>query len=545
MQNKLNELNSDTMPCKAIIESFKNDCNTEDSALVEVQSSLIDKNVGAELQPAVVVGCNANNSNASARTVNGNNAVSNSNDNYAGRFSLPEEGNNLNGKHCTTCSARTNNTEEVVNYSSFEEVIALLQGEYSEDEEINFINTSESHASLPIREDLMNDPIWKELDEANSKRHLKGLKKFLTNRTIVTVAVERCFKRASKSPQLEEAILHKEEIINQIIKEMEDETYFVRQITKRVIKKRGKGDKNRNADIFSIYDRCVQNLLLIVTCKKLKNKLTRNVYSGVEGRSMLSNDKRYCLITRVHDYCCKHPDDYVMMTDVKHFYESLKSEYVLGVLFEIIYDRYTRTLFNKIFSSLPTLPIGGTLSQVCAMLVLDECDRYILNHFKPTIYCIFGDNRFFGDKDKNKLIKIKEYQDIWYHSRFGMEMKGDYSLHTVKNGFRLCKTDFKGRYVRLRAEMRRRSIRGAIRGQQHYAGYKGFLMKTDSKRLKYLIENHLHLLRRKIKVLNNFNNNQINKVNNWMADNMTSKKKKWVGDKINLAAMLDHKICIT
>ena len=35
-----------------------------------------------------VVGCNANNGNASARTANCNNAASNGNDNYAGAFAL-------------------------------------------------------------------------------------------------------------------------------------------------------------------------------------------------------------------------------------------------------------------------------------------------------------------------------------------------------------------------------------------------------------------------------------------------------------------------
>lgn len=538
-----NKLKDDIMPCKAIIESFEGKCNTSSSVLADVHLPLNDDNVGA-VSGAVVVGCNSNNDNASARTVNGNNAVSNSNDNYAGRFSLRKEENENNGKTCTTCSARTNITEEVVNYDDYNDIVALLQGEYSEDDFI--VDTSESHALLPIRDEFKSDPIWGELKKASSKRKLKNLKKFLTNRTIVTVAVERCLKKAAKSPQRAEAMLKKDEIIESIINELSNETYEIRNITKRVIKKRGKGDKNRNADIFSIYDRCVQNVLLIVLSVKLTNKLTRNVYSGVKGRSMLSNDRRYCLINRVHDYCCKHPDDYVMMTDIRHFYESLKSEYVLGVLFETVYDRYTRILLTKILLTTPSLPIGGTLSQLFAMLVLNECDRYILEHFKPSIYCIFGDNRFFGDKDKMKLLKIKEYQSIWYHARFNMEMKNDYSIHKIRNGFRLCKIDFNDKYVKLRSEMRRRSIRGAIRGQQHYAGYKGFLLKTDSKRLRYLIENHLSLLRRKIKVVSNFNNQHIIKINKIMGDmvNTDNIKKKLIGEKLNLIAMLNHKICI-
>lgn len=53
----------------------------------------------------------------------------------------------------------------------------------------------------PIREknnNVQSTDIWKELDKANHKRHLKNLKRFLTNREIITAAVERCLKRASK-----------------------------------------------------------------------------------------------------------------------------------------------------------------------------------------------------------------------------------------------------------------------------------------------------------------------------------------------------------
>ena len=47
-----------------------------------------DKSAGRE--KALAVGCHANNANASARTANCNNAVSNSNDNYAGAFAVKQ-----------------------------------------------------------------------------------------------------------------------------------------------------------------------------------------------------------------------------------------------------------------------------------------------------------------------------------------------------------------------------------------------------------------------------------------------------------------------
>ncbi len=472
-----------------VVESTAETLISENSALIKDSvPSVLDKSVGITKR-AVVVGCNSNNDNASARTTNGNNAVSNSNDNYAGRFALPLEENLKNGKSYTARSARTNITEEAT-HTSFEEVMELLRCEYSTD------SASESNANPPERD------IWQELHLANKKRHLKNMKRFLVNREIVTAAVKRCFSHASPSPQREEAKKHKDEYIDRIIDELTNETYEVGKIVKRKLPKRGKDGKERNANIFSMYDRCVQNVVLLVIQEKIHNKFTRHIYSGIPERSLLSKNKRYCLISRLHDYCVRHPDDYVMMTDIRKFYESLESDIVLGFLYGIIYDRYLRILLYKILKSLPSLPIGGTLSQCCAMLVLGECDRLILEKFHPKFYCGFGDNRLFGDPDKQKLIKIKEFQTSYYAGRLKLDLKDDYSLHRIRNGFRFCRTDFNHKYVKIRSELKRRAIRGAIRGQQNYAGYKGFLLRTDSKFLRSHVENNLDLLRNHTTLIN-------------------------------------------
>lgn len=487
------------------------ECATMNSTSVKALLGDVIYNVGTEKVHAVVVGCNSNNDNSSARTVNANNAVSNGNDNYAGRFALPERetcedtesGIAKNFRRtCTTCSARTNITEKVIGETDGvnpNDLLGLLRDEYNSSDVV-----SESHANtLPMGDNNCNvnkSDIWEELSKVNHKRHLKNLKRFLVNREIVTAAVERCLKRASNSKQKRKAIKHKEEIINRIIDELTNETYHVGECSKRKLPKRGKDGKERNAKIFSIYDRCVQNVILLVIQEKLNNKVSKRIYSGLKGRSIFSNDKTYCLKNRITEYCQKHNEDWVMMTDIRHFYESLKPEIVIGILFKTIYDRYTRLLLHDILMSVDSLPIGGTLSQLFAMLVLTECDDEIMKKFHPTFYCGFGDNRLFGDKDKQKLIDIREFQISYYAGRFGLDLKNDYSLHKVSDGFRFCKTYFDGKYVKIRAELRHRAIRGAIRGQQHYAGYKGILLKTDSKKLRYLIENELYFLRKRIKL---------------------------------------------
>lgn len=455
-----------------------------------------DKSAGKE--KALVVGCNANNANASARTANCNNAVSNSNDNYAGAFAVKQV-ENTNMKHLAARSTRSNIAQNHASTGGHgaDEVSSLPF--WTDD-----IADPCSHelGSYPLNATLEGteaekEAILQELAIVSRKRKLQNLKRFITNPIIVRMGVERCLSRASDSPEVRKAIRNKEKIISRLIRELTNGTYRCQPTTRRIITKRGKGDKDRNADIYTVYDRCVQNILLIVLRQKLTNKLSPWCYSGIKGRSLWSNNKTYCMVNRIRTYVQYHPQASAGLTDIRHFYESLHSKVVLGILFDTITCPYTRSLLCDILLQTKTLVIGGTLSQIFAMLTLTEMDYEINRIFHPQFYGAFGDNRIIMDDDREKVIKAVHWEMSYLEGRYGMHMKNDYQVVRVADGFMFCKQHFKGSFVNVRAEIRRRAIRGAIRGQQHYAGYHGMLVKTDSRKLIYLIKNRLNSLRMK------------------------------------------------
>lgn len=450
-----------------------------------------DKSAGKE--KALAVGCNANNGNASARTANCNNAVSNGNDNYAGAFAVEQVGT-TNRKHLAAQPTRLNTTNDH----------AATRGHgWDEERSLPFwtddIAEGEGHVvtSVPSKATHEGDDILMQLQTANRKRKLRNLKRFITNPTIVRMGVERCLDRASKSKEVQEAIRDKEAIIWRIVRELTDGTYRCKPTKRRVIHKRGKGDKDRNADIYCVYDRCVQNVLLIVLQEKLTNKVSPWCYSGIEGRSLWSNNKTYCMVNRIRTYVKNHPGASAGLTDIRHFYESLHTDVVLGVLFETIECDYTRRLLCDILMQTPTLVIGGTLSQLFAMLVLTEMDYALMRKFRPQYYGTFGDNRVIMDDDRQKVTDAVHWEYSYLEGRYGMHMKNDWQIVRIDNGMTFCKQRFFRSFVNMRAELRRRAIRGKIRGQQHYAGYHGMLEKSDSRKLVYLINNNLARLRMK------------------------------------------------
>lgn len=437
-------------------------------------------------EDASAVGCNANNGNGSVRTLNGNNALSNGNDNFAGAFAITN--GTPFGETSTARSARPNNVD----------IPAATGGQgqcdygsplppFCEDGE-----SAESNATATTT----GRGIFKELREANAKRKLKNLKRFFTNKEIVQAGVDRALHNAKKTKEVRWALRHKAAIVERIIREMETETYHVGAIEHRVIPPHSKDGKPREADIYSVYDRCVMNVMLIIVRDKMERLLTRHVYSGVPTRSMFSNTRKYCMVNKVRQYVKTHPDDYVMLTDIRHFYQNLSSRVVLGVLFKTIVCPFTRRLFAEVLLALPYIAIGGTLSQLVAMVTLAEMDMEMLTRFHPRFYAAFGDNRLFGG-DKVTVIAMKSYEASFLAGRYGLPLKGDYSLHRVRDGFRFCRYDFFRDTVTIRAELRRSAIRAAKRGQKHYAGYKGILDKTDSHNLQYLIEHRMEQLRTK------------------------------------------------
>lgn len=434
-------------------------------------------------ETASVVGCNVNNANASARTLNSNNALSNGNDNYGGAFAVTKRSNE---------NRETPRSVSSTDKQSDNPAATGGQGRCD-------------YGSLPFMEDegkaesnakRFHTDVWEELRTANHKRKLKNLKRFFTNEEIVTEGVERALKNASDSPEVRKAKDEKAEIIGRILMEMSEETYACGKIVSRKIPPKTPDGKWRKADIYTVYDRCVMNVLLLIVREKLENCLTRNVYSGVPDRSIFSNTRKYCMANKIRHYVKSHPNDWAGLTDIRHFYENMSSKVVLTSLFKVIVCPFTRRLLGEMLLPLDHLAIGSPLSQLLAMFTMSEMDRLILWKYKPTFYAVFGDNRLFCGS-RQQVIDIKEFEEAYLMGRYNLPLKGDHQRRKVSDSFRFCKYDYFRDTVRPRATMRRRAIKAYGMGEKHYCGHKGILEKTDSQALRHLIENHFREMKDK------------------------------------------------
>lgn len=457
---------------RAVVERMEKDMVGVSAESTNAVSVAVRKSEGKESVSAV--GCNANNGNPSSRTVNCNNGLGNGNSNYSGAFAV-NNGTKRNRATLTSCAASTKIKDG-----------RAATGGYGrcDYDSLPFMcdEIAESNATATDK-----DAVFDELQTANNKRKLKNLKHFFINRTLIEYAFDRTVEGTNaKSDIVDAFVQNKSAICNRIERELTEQTYTPEPSHRRVIHKKGKGDKDRNADVFVLYDRVIQMLILIVIEKKFRNMMLRNIYSGIKGRSLLSNDKRYCMINKIRHWVKGHRQAWVGLTDIYHFYENLRMKIVLGEMFHIIVCPYTRWLLLTAFKNTEYLPIGGCLSQIMAMFTVVSADRELLRTYNVTLFC-FGDNRLICGK-KTEVRKAMSFLMSYYEGRYCLSVKADYQIRKVADGFRFCKYDYKDSFVKIRAEIRRRSIRAHKRGLQHYAGYKGIFDKTDSKRLQSLIE---------------------------------------------------------
>lgn len=422
-----------------------------------------------------VLGCNANtwNPNASCRTANCNNHAGNGNDNYVGSWSVTKE---INQIYHTSRLAKAKITEGSAATGG--------QGQCDYDS-LPFWseNKAESNACLSVRDKL------EKIRQTNKKRKLKNLKPFLTDIDVIREAFDRTMSRTNANKRTKDFWRNrKDEVCKRIQKELMEQTYCPMPTKVRMIPPRGKGGKWRKADISEMYDRIVTNVLYIVIEQKFMNKLTRNVYSGVKNRSLLSNDRRYCMINQIRNWVIGHPDKWVGQTDIKHFYENLRTKVVIGIMFKTIVCPFARWLLLTMFSHLKRVPIGGSLSQLMAMIAVNDCDREILRCFNARLFC-FGDNRLMCG-DKKEVRRAMSFQMSYYEGALLLSVKGDYHTNKVSDGFSFCKYRYYKSFVSVRAEIRRRAIRAYRKGRKHYEGYRGMFMKTDSSHLRKQIEHN-------------------------------------------------------
>lgn len=119
---------------------------------------------------------------------------------------------------------------------------------------------------------------------------------------------------------------------------------------------------------------------------------------------------------------------YEFSGDIRHFYDSLTMEVVMGRMRQLIKDRRVLDLIERVISG--GVQIGSYTSQWFANTVLQPLDAMIRQSGLCTHYVRYMDNLTVFGSNRRKLRRLKTMIEAWLNSH-QLTLKGDWQLFPV------------------------------------------------------------------------------------------------------------------
>lgn len=118
---------------------------------------------------------------------------------------------------------------------------------------------------------------------------------------------------------------------------------------------------------------------------------------------------------------------YIIKMDIKKFFYSIDREILKELLPRKIKCEKTLRLIFKIIDSadlidLLGLPLGNTLSQICANIYMNEIDQLAKRKLSLKYYVRYADDTIIIVKDKEKAIKVLDELSLLISERLGLQL---------------------------------------------------------------------------------------------------------------------------
>lgn len=181
--------------------------------------------------------------------------------------------------------------------------------------------------------------------------------------------------------------------------------------------------KERQIKSIKYHDRVVQKCLMdeILTPLVVPTFINTNAAS-IKGKG--TDYAMQMLKSHMRQFYNKHGGGYILACDMHHYFDTIPHDYIVRYFEERIEDERITALIKHIIESIPGgrgLPLGNQLSQLAALIMLNEMDHYIKEHLHIRWYGRYNDDFYLIDKDKEKLKQCKEWVKN-YVEGYGMKL---------------------------------------------------------------------------------------------------------------------------
>lgn len=140
-----------------------------------------------------------------------------------------------------------------------------------------------------------------------------------------------------------------------------------------------------------------------------------------------------------------HRNNYgwVLKCDIHHFFESLNHDILKQLLIKKDMDEFSLNFIFQIIDSFGDvgLGLGSQVSQLLALLYLNELDHIIKEKFHIRTYIRYMDDFIIIHKDKEKLLEVLDFLNK-YLSSIGLQLNNKTILQPISKGISFLKWKF-------------------------------------------------------------------------------------------------------
>lgn len=210
-------------------------------------------------------------------------------------------------------------------------------------------------------------------------------------------------KKRKRCRQGRYLLAHREEVIQELTKQIADGSFRVSGYREREIME---GGKLRRIQVLTMKDRIAVHAIMAVVDRHLKKRFIRTTSASIEGRGM------HDLMKYIRQDLKEDPEGtrYCYKFDISKFYENVKQDFVMYCVRRVFKDKTLISLLDSFVRMMPEgISIGLRSSQGLGNLLLSVYldhylkDRYGVRHFYR--YC---DDGVVLSNAKSELWKIRD-----------------------------------------------------------------------------------------------------------------------------------------
>jgi len=231
------------------------------------------------------------------------------------------------------------------------------------------------------------------------------------------------FKKAGKNktllPYVAEFKENLEEELMNLHKELISFTYKPHQLKKFIIR----DPKTRTIHASAFRDRVVHHALInilepifepIFICDSYASRKNKGTHKAVKRFDKFKREVSKNGKLAKNAYNKNNVTGYVLKADIKHYFDTVDHEILLGIIESKIKDRDVIWLIKQILGNFETpikgkgMPLGNLTSQFFANVYLNRLDQFVKHKLKARYYLRYVDDFVILHNDKERLSEYKD-----------------------------------------------------------------------------------------------------------------------------------------